>query len=107
MKKDLVALLKPLHDSLNTEIQLIVQSIESNDWVSASRFAHKLKSSVGYIKANDLLLILQKIETNANNVDKRELLENDIDNLKRLADDVKRHLALEIKALVNELAVAC
>ena len=32
---------------------------------------------------------------------------NDIDNLKRLADDVKRHLALEIKALVNELAVAC
>jgi hypothetical protein len=53
------------------------------------------------------LLILQKIETNANNVDKRELLENDIDNLKRLADDVKRHLALEIKALVNELAVAC
>jgi len=35
------------------------------------------------------------------------LLENDIDNLKRLADDVKRHLALEIKALVNELAVAC
>ena len=107
VKKDLVALLKPLHDSLNTEIQLIVQSIESNDWVSASRFAHKLKSSVGYIKANDLLLILQKIETNANNVDKRELLENDIDNLKRLADDVKRHLALEIKALVNELAVAC
>jgi PAS domain S-box-containing protein len=106
-KKDLVALLQPLYESLNTEIQLIADSIENNDWSSVSKLAHKLKSSVGYIKANDLLMILQKIETNATIVENRALLQNDIDILKRLADDVKRHLALEIKALLNELAVAC
>jgi CheY-like chemotaxis protein len=106
-KKDLVALLKPLYESLNTEIQLIVDAIESADWETVSKLAHKLKSSVGYIKANDLLDVLQKIETNATNDEKRILLHNDIEGLKKLADDVKRHLALEIKALVNELAIAC
>ncbi len=106
-KKDLVALLKPLYESLNTEIQLIVDSIESADWETVSKLAHRLKSSVGYIKANDLLDMLQKIETNATNDEKRILLKNDIEGLKKLADDVKRHLALEIKALVNELAIAC
>ncbi len=106
-KKDLIDLLKPLFDSLNTEIHLIVDSIENNDWITVAKIAHKLKSSVGYIKANDLLMMLQKIETNATVVEKRSLLINDVDGLKRLADEVKRHLALEIKALVNELAVAC
>ena len=106
-KKDLVDLLKPLFDSLNTEIHLIVDSIENNDWITVAKIAHKLKSSVGYIKANDLLMILQKIETNATMVEKRELLHSDVVHLKRLADEVKRHLALEIKALINELAVAC
>jgi CheY-like chemotaxis protein len=106
-KKDLVDLLKPLFESLNTEIHLIVDSIENNDWITVAKIAHKLKSSVGYIKANDLLMMLQKIETNATMVEKRGLLKNDVDGLKRLADEVKRHLALEIKALVNELAVAC
>ncbi|MEI6088572.1 MAG: ATP-binding protein, partial [Bacteroidota bacterium] len=106
-KKDLVDLLKPLFDSLNTEIHLIVDSIENNDWITVAKIAHKLKSSVGYIKANDLLMILQKIETNATMVEKRALLHSDVENLKRLADEVKRHLALEIKALINELAVAC
>jgi PAS domain S-box-containing protein len=105
-KKDLVALLKPLFESLNTEIQLIVESIESADWNTVSMLAHRLKSSVGYIKANELLMILQKIESNAKNAEKRILLHDDVDNLKRLADDVKRHLALEIKALLSELAVA-
>jgi CheY-like chemotaxis protein len=106
-KKDLVDLLKPLFDSLNTEIHLIVESIENKDWVTVSKIAHKLKSSVGYIKANDLLIMLQKIETEASMFEKRDLLISDIDSLKKLADEVKRHLALEIKALVNELAVAC
>ncbi len=106
-KKDLVDLLKPLFDSLNTEIHLIVDSIENNDWITVAKIAHKLKSSVGYIKANDLLMILQKIETNATMVEKRALLHNDVENLKRLADEVKRHLSLEIKALINEMAVAC
>ncbi|MCX6204623.1 MAG: ATP-binding protein [Bacteroidetes bacterium] len=106
-KKDLVELLKPLFESLNTEIHLIVDSIENNDWITVAKMAHKLKSSVGYIKANDLLMILQKIETNATMVEKRALLHSDVENLKRLADEVKRHLALEIKALINELAVAC
>jgi PAS domain S-box-containing protein len=105
-KKDLVALLKPLYESLNTEIQLIVDSIESKDWDTVSKLGHRLKSSVGYIKANDLLAMLQKIETNASHSDKRLLLHNDVESLKKLADDVKRHLALEIKALDNELAVA-
>jgi CheY-like chemotaxis protein len=106
-KKDLVDLLKPLFDSLNTEIHFIVESIENSDWITVAKIAHKLKSSVGYIKANDLLMILQKIETNATMVEKRAFLHNDVENLKRLADEVKRHLALEIKALINELAVAC
>ena len=106
-KKDLVDLLKPLFDSLNTEIHLIVDSIENNDWITVAKIAHKLKSSVGYIKANDLLMILQKIETNATMVEKRALLHNDVENLKRLADEVKRHLSLEIKALINEMEVAC
>jgi PAS domain S-box-containing protein len=106
-KKDLVDLLKPLCDSLITEIHLIVDAIENSDWVTVAKIAHKLKSSVGYIKANDLLMMLQKIETNATMVEKRSLLKDDVENLKKLADEVKRHLALEIKALVNELAVAC
>lgn len=106
-KKDLIDLLKPLFDSLNTEINLIVDSIENADWVTVAKISHKLKSSVGYIKANELLMMLQKIETNATISEKRSLLINDVDVLKRLADEVKRHLALEIKALVNELAVAC
>jgi signal transduction histidine kinase/DNA-binding NarL/FixJ family response regulator len=106
-KKDLVDLLKPLYESLNTEIHLIVDSIDNEDWITVAKIAHKLKSSVGYIKANDLLMMLQKIETNATMAEKRILLKNDVEGLKRLADEVKRHLALEIKALVNELAVAC
>jgi CheY-like chemotaxis protein len=106
-KKDLVDLLKPLYESLNTEIHLIVDSIDNEDWITVAKIAHKLKSSVGYIKANDLLMMLQKIETNATMVEKRCLLKNDVEGLKRLADEVKRHLALEIKALINELAVAC
>jgi CheY-like chemotaxis protein len=106
-KKDLVDLLKPLYESLITEIHLIVDSIDNEDWITVAKIAHKLKSSVGYIKANDLLMMLQKIETNATMVEKRSLLKNDVEGLKKLADEVKRHLALEIKALVNELAVAC
>jgi hypothetical protein len=66
-----------------------------------------LKSSVGYIKATDLYSILQEIEIKAISQDMKEQVLNEIEPLKRLADEVKRHLALEINALVNELAVAC
>jgi PAS domain S-box-containing protein len=105
-KKDLVGILKPLYDSLNNEIQLIVEATEKDDWESVKKIAHKLKGSVGYIKANDLFLILQKMETNSMSADKNELVKDDVIPLKRLADEVKRHLALEIKALMNELAMA-
>lgn len=106
-KKDLIGILKPLYDSLNNDIQLIVEATEKDDWESVKKITHKLKSSVGYIKANDLFLILQKMEVNSMSADKNELVKNDVIPMKRLADEVKRHLALEIKALMNELAVAC
>lgn len=106
-KKDLLALLKPLYDSLNTEIQSIEDASKLADWLIVAQIAHKLKSSLGYIKANELYSVLQEIEIKAISQDKKEEVVNEIALMKRLADDVKRHLALEIKVLVNELAVAC
>ena len=76
-------------------------------WSTVAKIAHKLKSSVGYIKANELYTVLENIEIKAISQDKKEMVVNEIAPMKRLADEVKRHLALEINALVNELAVAC
>jgi PAS domain S-box-containing protein len=106
-KKELVAILKPLYQSLNIEIQSIEAASQLADWLTVSKIAHKLKSSVGYIKANELYAVLENIELKAISQDKKELVVNEIATMKRLADEVKRHLALEINALVNELAVAC
>jgi len=106
-KKDLVLLLKPLFESLNLDIQLIEEASKLADWSTVAKIAHKLKSSVGYIKANELYAVLQEIEIKAISQDKKDQVLTEIEPMKRLADDVKRHLALEIKALTNELAVAC
>jgi len=103
----LVGILKPLYDSLNNDIQLIVEATEVDNWDSVKKITHKLKSSVGYIKANELFLVLQKMEMNSMSADKKDLVKEDAVLMKRLADEVKRHLALEIKVLMNELAVAC
>jgi PAS domain S-box-containing protein len=106
-KKDLVGILKPLYESLNLEIKSIENASQLADWSTVAKIAHKLKSSVGYIKANELYAILHDIEINATSSENKELVSNEISLMKRLADDVKRHLALEIKALANELSVAC
>jgi PAS domain S-box-containing protein len=106
-KKELIALLKPLYDSLIVEIQAISDAGEANEWANVAKIAHKLKSSVGYIKANELYNSLQDIEIKANGKDNKGPLKNDIEQMKRYANEVKRHLALEIKALANELAIAC
>lgn len=106
-KKDLVVLLKPLFESLNLDIQLIEEASKLADWSTVAKIAHKLKSSVGYIKANELYAVLQEIEIKAISQDKKDQVVTEIEPMKRLADEVKRHLALEIKALTNELAVAC
>jgi HPt (histidine-containing phosphotransfer) domain-containing protein len=106
-KKELVAILKPLYQSLNIDIQSIEAASQLADWSTVAQIAHKLKGSVGYIKANELYAVLENIEIKAISQDQKEMVINEIAPMKRLADEVKRHLALEINALVNELAVAC
>ena len=106
-KKELVAILKPLYQSLNIEIESIEAAGQLADWSTVAKIAHKLKSSVGYIQATELFAVLENIEINAICQDQKGLIMNEILLMKRLADEVKRHLALEINALVNELAIAC
>lgn len=106
-KKDLIALLEPLYKNLVNDSNEIENYSKSEQWEKASAVAHKLKSSVGYIKATELFKTLQKIEMEAVPEQDKNLVRNYIETMKTIANDLILHLEKEIKDISTDLAVAC
>jgi len=106
-KHDLISILQPIQNCLVQEIGQLSELIESNDWISVGKLAHRLKSSVGYLKAKELLETLITIESYAKDLSLADQLPALVGPMQRQAENIVAHLAIEIKGLHQELAVAC
>ena len=106
-KKDLIALLEPLYKNLVNDSNEIENFSKAEQWEKAAAVAHKLKSSVGYIKANKLFNTLQKIEMEAVLEPDKNLIRGEVETMKLIANELILHLKKEIKDISTDLAVAC
>jgi PAS domain S-box-containing protein len=105
-KNELIAILKPLIKNLNTETALMEIAMENGAWVELKALAHKIKGSVGFLKANELYQTLENIENASKDLDKKSIA-SDMNKVKALSEEITKHLKLEFSELSNELAVAC
>jgi len=105
-KNELLAILKPLIKNLHTETALMEIAMENGAWVELKALAHKIKGSVGFLKADELYQTLENIENASKDLDKKSIAA-DMNQVKTLSEEIIRHLKLEFSELNHELAVAC
>jgi PAS domain S-box-containing protein len=105
-KNELIAILKPLIKNLNSETALMEIAMENGAWVELKALAHKIKGSVGFLKADELYQTLENIENASKDLDKKSIAA-DMNQVKTLSEEIIRHLKLEFSELNHELAVAC
>ena len=105
-KNELLAILKPLIKNLNTETALMEIAMENGAWAELKALAHKIKGSVGFLKADELYQTLENIENASKDLDKKSIA-TDMNKVKTLSNEIIRHLKIEFSELNHELAVAC
>jgi PAS domain S-box-containing protein len=105
-KNELLAILKPLMKNLNIETALMEIAMENGAWVELKALAHKIKGSVGFLKADELYQTLENIENASKDLDKKSIA-SDMNKVKALSSEIIRLLKIEFSELNHELAVAC
>ena len=105
-KNELLAILKPLIKNLNTETALMEIAMENGAWIELKALAHKIKGSVGFLKAEELYQTLENIENASKDLDKKSIA-SEMNKVKILSEEIIRHLKIEFSELNHELAVAC
>jgi len=105
-KNELMAILKPLIGNLQTETALMEIALENAAWAELKALAHKIKGSVGFLKADRLFQTLENIENLSKDLD-RKSISADMIIVKTLSEEIVRQLKLEFAELNHGLAVAC
>lgn len=105
-KNELLAILKPLIKNLHTETALMEIAMENGAWLELKALAHKIKGSVGFLKADELYHTLENIENASKDLDKKSIA-MDMNKVKTLSEEIIKHLKMEFSELNHELAVAC
>jgi HPt (histidine-containing phosphotransfer) domain-containing protein len=81
-------------------------AMENGAWNELKALAHKIKGSVGFLKADELYQTLENIENASKDLDKKSIA-SDMNKVKTLSEEIIRHLKIEFSELNHELAVAC